>query len=129
MKKIMKLNAILLMVSICAVMMANAQPKAIDATPPGKNVINFSLLQSNAGVDVKVGKNDFGKVVIIISDEYANVLLKQVLSTGSMIEKGYVLYKLDNGDYSIDVTSGTKNVKKEIRVYDGQCSILQPRKL
>ena len=124
MKKTIKLNAILFLVSICTVIRADAQAKAINPILPGKNAINFSLLQSKAGVDVKVGKSNVGKVVIINSDEYANVLLKQVLSTGMQIEKDFLLYKLDNGDYTIDVTSGRKDAKKEIRVRDGQCSIL-----
>lgn len=124
MKKSIKLSAILFFISICTGMAANAQPKAFDPMLTGKNVINFSLLQSNAGVDVKVGESHFGKVVIIIADEYENVLLKQVLSTGKQIEKEYLLYKLENGIYFIDVRSGKKDVKKHIRVYDGQCSIL-----
>lgn len=124
MKKTIKLSAILFLVSMCTVMTAVAQPKAIDPISPAKNVINFSLSQSNAGVDVSVGKSHSGKVVIIISDEYENVLLKQVLATGKQIEKNYLLYKLDNGDYTIDVTSGKKDVKKQIRIYNGQCSIL-----
>jgi hypothetical protein len=73
---------------------------------------------------VKVEKNTPGKVVVIISDEYGNVMLKQVLSTGKELEKDYILNRLDNGDYTINVTSDKKVIEKNIRVFDGQCRIL-----
>jgi len=104
--------------------MIGAQAKPINPNPPAKNVVNFSLLQSNGGVGVKVEKNTPGKVVVIISDEYGNVMLKQVLSTGKELEKDYILNRLDNGDYTINVTSDKKVIEKNIRVFDGQCRIL-----
>ena len=58
----------------------------------------------------------------MIFDEYGNVLLKQVLSTGQDVEKDYILNKLDNGQYTIQVTSNKKEMEKDIRVVDGQCS-------
>ena len=119
MKKSIKLTAILLLLSVCTVM-----AKTINSTPPPKNVINFSLLPSNAGVDVNVAKSTSGKVVVMIFDEYGNVMLKQVLSAGRDVEKDYILNKLDNGDYTIEVTSNKKVMEKNIRVNDGQCSML-----
>ena len=124
MKKSIKLTAILLLLSVCTVVMPGVQAKTINATPPPKNVINFSLLPSNAGVDVNVEKNTPGKVVVMIFDEYGNVMLKQVLAAGRDVEKDYILNKLDNGDYTIEVTSNKKVMEKNIRVNDGQCSML-----
>jgi hypothetical protein len=124
MKKSIKLSAILLLLSVCTVMIPGVRAKTTNSTPPPKNVINFSLLPSNAGVDVNVEKNTPGKVVVMIFDEYGNVMLKQVLSSGRDVEKDYILNKLDNGDYTIEVTSNKKVMEKNIRVNDGQCSIL-----
>jgi len=50
--------------------------------------------------------------------------LKQVLAAGRDVEKDYILNKLDNGDYTIEVTSNKKVMEKNIRVNDGQCSML-----
>ncbi len=124
MKKSIKLCAILSLVSVFIAGIGGAQPKAINSITPPKNVVIFSSLQSNGGVGVKIEKNTPGKAVVIISDEYGNVLFKQVLSTGKEIEKDYILNKLDNGNYTIAVTSNKKVMEKNIRVHDGQCSIL-----
>jgi hypothetical protein len=124
MKKSIKLTAILLLVSVCTVVMPGVEAKTINSTPPVKDVINISSLPSNVGVGVNVEKNTSGKVVIMIFDEYGNVLLKQVLSTGRDVEKDYILNKLDNGEYTIQVTSNKKEMEKDISVVDGQCSFL-----
>ncbi len=122
MKKSIKLIAILLFVSICTVVMPGVQAKTINSIPPAKNVINISSLPSNVGVGVNIEKNTAGKAVIMIFDEYGNVLLKQVLPTGKGVEKDYILNKLDNGEYTIHVTSNKKEMEKDIRVFDGQCT-------
>ena len=124
MKKSIKLTAILLLVSVCTVMMPGVQAKTINSIPPAKDVINISSLPSNVGVGVNVEKNNPGKVVIMIFDEYGNVMLKQVLSAGREVEKDYILNKLDNGEYTIQVTSNKKEMEKDIRIFDGQCSFL-----
>jgi hypothetical protein len=122
MKKSIKLIAILLFVSICTVVMPGVQAKTINSIPPAKIVINISSLPSNVGVGVNIEKNTAGKAVIMIFDEYGNVLLKQVLPTGKGVEKDYILNKLDNGEYTIHVTSNKKEMEKDIRVFDGQCT-------
>jgi hypothetical protein len=122
MKSSLKLIALYLLVSICILGAVSA--KAISSNPPSKNLISFYTLPSAAGVDIKVEKIIPGKVIVIIFDEYANVLLKESLSTDKYLERDYILNKLDNGNYTIEVTSNKKVMKKDFRVYDGQCYIL-----
>jgi hypothetical protein len=122
MKHSIKLAAACLLVS--SSLFAGIPVKTISPNPPSKNTIVFYSLPSDAGVDVKVEKSTPGKVVVIIYDEYANVLLKEVSLAGTEMKKDYILNQLDNGDYTIAVTSNKKTVKKDVRVYNHECFIL-----
>lgn len=117
MKTSIKFTALLLLASasVFAAIPANA------AIPPKVDAITFASLPSLQGLAVKAEKNLVGKATVIISDEDGNVLRKDELSNKAGMEKDYILTKLDEGDYTIEVASKGKSVKQDIHVYtDGK---------
>ena len=54
----------------------------------------------------------------MIYDQNKNVLRKDVLTSNGNMEKAYVLNKLDEGDYTLEVIANKQTVKKNIHVYD-----------
>ncbi len=122
MKHAIKLAVLFLLVNTG--LFAAVQAKPISLYPPSNNTITFHPLPSKAGVDVQVQKRTPGKVVVIIYDEYANVYLKEILPIDQYLTRDYILTKLGNGNYTIAVTSNKKVMKKDFRVYDGQCYML-----
>lgn len=117
MKNSFKLTALFLLASTG--LFAATTTKATAAVfPSTKDVITFSSLPSQKGIDVKVEKSEPGKAIVIIYDKDGNVLRKDILSNSKGLEKGYILNQLENGDYTIEVTSNKQVVKKAIHVYD-----------
>ncbi|MDB5123834.1 MAG: hypothetical protein JWP94_1963 [Mucilaginibacter sp.] len=117
MKASIKFTALLLLAG--ASVFATIPAKA--AIPPKLNAITFTSLPSLQGLAVKAEKNLAGKAIVIISDEDGNVLRKDELSNKAGMEKNYILTKLDEGDYTIEVVSKDKSVKQDIHVYtDGK---------
>jgi hypothetical protein len=116
MKNSIKLAAIILLLS--GGLIASASAKTIDTKAPSKDVITFSSLPSEKGVAIKVEKTTPGKAIVMIYDADGNVLYKDVMSKFKSMEKGYILNKLDNGDYTIEVTSNKQVVKKQVHVYE-----------
>ena len=119
MKHSLKLAALFLLVNTGLFAALPAKPANLD--PPSTNLITFHQLPSKAGVDVQITKKEPGKVVVTIFDEYANVFLKEIIPADQYLKRDYILTKLDNGNYTIEVTSNQKVMKKDFRVYDGQC--------
>jgi hypothetical protein len=122
MKHSIKLAALFIAMNTC--LFAAVPAKSISLDPPSKDMITFHPLPSQAGVDVQIQKKAPGKVVVVIFDEYANVFLKETLPADQYMKRDYILTKLDNGNYTIEVTSNKKVMKKDFRVYDGQCYML-----
>ncbi|HWZ15893.1 MAG TPA: hypothetical protein VNW95_11715 [Mucilaginibacter sp.] len=117
MKTSIKFTALLLLAgaSVFAAIPAKA------AIPPKVDAITFASLSSLQGLAVKAEKNLVGKATIIISDQDGNVLRKDELSNKAGMEKDYILTKLDEGDYTIEVASKGNSVKQDIHVYtDGK---------
>ena len=115
MKNSIKLAALILLAStgLFAATAANAS-----VIPSHKAEVTFTTTPSAKGVDVKVEGNEPGKAVVIIYDMDGNVLRKDVLKDEKNMEKTYILNKLDEGDYTIEVTANGQVVKKNIHVYD-----------
>ena len=115
MKNSIKITALFLLAStgIFAATTANAAVIALH-----KAEITFTTTPSAKGVDVKVEGSEPGKAVVMIYDMDGNVLRKDVLKDEKNMEKTYILNKLDEGDYTIEVTSNGQVVKKNIHVYD-----------
>ncbi len=107
MKPSLKLTALLLLASA-----------GVFAATPAKNVkaegpeVTISSLAANNGVAVSAAD----KSVVIIYDQFKNVLRKDVLAGNT--SKGYILNKLENGDYTMEVTANKQTVKKDIHVYE-----------
>jgi hypothetical protein len=121
MKNSIKLAAALLVVSAS---IFSVSAKAV--VPFTGDVVTFSSLPSLAGLNIKVDKNVAGKAIVIIYNQNKDVIFKDALAADKSSQKGYVLNQLESGDYTIEVFSGNKTVKKDIHVYeaDGQKSFL-----
>lgn len=114
MKKSIKLSALLVLLT--AALFTVNPVKAAPAKTTDE--VEFTSLPASNGIDIKVSKSEAGKTIIIIYDQDKNVLRKDVLSGAQTAEKGYILTSLDNGDYTIEVTSGKKVVTEEVHIYD-----------
>ncbi|WP_428328682.1 DUF4469 domain-containing protein [Mucilaginibacter sp.] len=115
MKNSIKLTALFLLASTG---LFAATSKTLADKAPVKDEITFSTLASNKGVSIRVDKNTPGKAIVIIYDQDKNVLRKDVFTSNKPAEKAYILNKLENGDYTIEVTSNKQVIKKDIHVYD-----------
>lgn len=115
MKKSIKLSALVLLLT--AGLFAATTSIAEAAIVPSTTEVAFSALPSSNGIDVKVSQSEAGKTAIIIYDKDDNVLRKDVL-TGATAKQGYILTSLENGDYTIEVTSNGKVVKQDVLVYN-----------
>lgn len=116
MKASIKLTALFLLASTGLFAATPSKTKA--AVVPSKDVITFSALPSHKGVDIKVDRAEAGKAIVMIYDQDMNVIFKDVLPADKAMEKGYILNQLDNGDYTIEVTSNKQVVKKDVHVYN-----------
>jgi hypothetical protein len=114
MKNSVKIAALLLLASTGLFAAVSAQP----VVPTKSDVITFSSLPSERGIDVKVEKTAPGKAIVAIYDEDGNTLRKDVVKSDKAFEKGYILNQLADGDYTMEVTSHGKVVTKDIHVYD-----------
>jgi hypothetical protein len=116
MKKTIKLAALALLLSTGV--FAAGHKKAVHNMPVTKrdNII-FYTLPSQRGIDLRVTKAEPGKTIVIIRDNDGNVLRKDVM-TGSQIRRGYVLNQLENGDYSIEISSKNQVFKRDIHIYN-----------
>jgi hypothetical protein len=113
MKKSITLAALLLVLgtSVFAAAPAKTGNKSQDE-------ISFVPLKSDNGFGVKIDKETAGKSIVIISDNEGNVLFKDLLSKGASGTKGYMIDNLDYGDYTVEVYSKSRAVKKQLHIYD-----------
>jgi len=88
------------------------------AVTPLKDEITFSSMPSHKGVEIKVQSAIGAKAIVIIYDQDKNVIFKNALPAYKVMERGYVLDQLDNGDYTIEVTANRQTVTKALHVYD-----------
>jgi hypothetical protein len=114
MKNSIKLTALFLLASAGLFAAASAQP----VVPAKADVITFSSLSSERGIDVKVEKTAPGKAIVAIYDQDGNVLRKDVVKSDKAFDKAYILNQLEDGDYTLEVTSHGQVVKKAIHVYE-----------
>ena len=115
MKTSIKLTALFLLAST-GIFAATLSKTKAPAT--AESNITFSSLPSKMGIDVKVARSGECKAIVMFYDQDRNVMLKDVLSASGTMEKGYILSKLENGDYTMEVTLNKQVVKKAIHVYD-----------
>jgi hypothetical protein len=113
MKKSITLAALLLVMgtSVFAATSAKSESKK------SSDEISFVPLSTDRGFGVKINKQEPGKSIVMIYDRGQNVMFKDLLTKGSSAQKGYVITELDNGDYTVEVTSNNQTVKKQMHVY------------
>lgn len=108
MKASIKLTALFLLATTSLFAAVPAKALKTDAT-----AVTFSTLAANKGIAVKAAD---AKSIVMIYDQYKNVLRKDVLAGNTA--RGYILNTLENGDYTLEVTSNKQTVKKNIHVYN-----------
>jgi len=113
MKTSIKLTLLLLLAS-AGVFAANS-PKAV--VPPSKATITLSSLPALNGLEVKIDGNIAGKAAVIVYNENRDVVYKDVMPALKSMEKGYILTHLQDGKYSLEVSSKHQTIKKDILVY------------
>ena len=122
MKNSLKLTVLFLLISS---MLFGAVPsKRTGKKPVSKDVVTFYALPANVGVDVIVRKHTPGKVMVILYDDNSNMIIKEVVPAKKVMEKRYVLSKLDNGKYTLEVTVNKHSTTKNIMVDNGQSRFL-----
>jgi hypothetical protein len=118
MKKSIKLTVLALFLSagICA-----AAPRAHAGNMPVSNNYNivFYTLPSQQGIDLRVKKSIPGiKTVVMIRDQDGHLLWRDEMKGKMDIRRGYNLTQLDEGDYSIEITTGSAVFKRNIHIYN-----------
>lgn len=108
MKASIKLTALFLLATTG--LFAAVPVKTLKADVPP---VTISTLALNKGIAVKAIAS---KSIVMIYDQDKNVLRKDVLASNT--SKGYVLNTLENGDYTMEITSNKQTVKKNIHVYN-----------
>ncbi|MGZ3767613.1 MAG: hypothetical protein ACXVB0_10025 [Mucilaginibacter sp.] len=116
MKKSIALAALLLALGTSVFAAAPAKVKGHKGHSNGQ--ITFVPLKSDKGFGVKIDKEESGKSIVIVYDNEKNVVFKDLLSKGTSAEKGYVVTGLEDGDYTVEVFTGSQDVKKQLHVYD-----------
>jgi len=108
MKASIKLTALLLLAATGVFAATPVKPAKAEVP-----AVTISTLASNKGIAVKAAE---AKSVVMIYDQDKNVLRKDVLAGNG--SKGYILNNLENGNYTLEVTSNNQTVKKNIHVYN-----------
>ncbi|SDH84522.1 hypothetical protein ACRQ5D_13905 [Mucilaginibacter sp. P25] len=116
MKTSIKLSALFLLLS--AGVFATTAAKAVDVTPKAKEVVTFKALDHDRGVKLILAKSENGRSFIRVYSKQNELLLKDVVSTKTDVERGYVLTNLEDGDYIMEVKTNNQVVKKTLHVYE-----------
>ena len=98
---------------------ADKKPKAEAPAKATKDVVLFTALtEQNIGVGVIIHKAAPSKSAVTIVDNAGNQIYKDVMTkSGDVVLKGYQLSALEEGDYTIKVSSNKNEVKRNIHVY------------
>jgi hypothetical protein len=115
MKKIIKLTALALLLSSGLLAATPTGPHKM-ATGKQDNIV-FYTLPSQRGIDLRIKKADAGKTVVTIYDDEGRVLQRDEMNKID-IRRGYNFSQLDNGDYSIVISSKNQVFKRKIHIYN-----------
>ena len=89
------------------------------AKAPADDIISITPLQKTLSIGVSVQKEDAGKSVVTFYNESTNTaMFKDKLANKGAAAKSYLLDELENGNYTIEVTTDGQTVKERICVYD-----------
>jgi len=119
MKTSIKLSAlfVLLTASVFATTVAKADEGGADVTPKAKEVVSFKALDHDRGLKVNFAKTENGKSVVKVYNKNNELLLKDIVPSKTDVSKGYVLTGLEDGEYTMEITTNNQIVKKSIHVY------------
>ena len=118
MKKLIKFSALLLVSGLISTAVFAGAKTGKTEGPNEKDAVTFSSLSQDRGVQIAVKKVEAGKSFVTIYDSENNLLIKDFLpKKASNVEKGYVLTDLEEGNYTIEVTSNNEVVKQVVHVY------------
>jgi len=115
MKKTMKLTALALLLSsgVFAAVPKTAH-KMMDAK---QDKIVLYTLPSQRGIDLRIKKAEPGKTVVTIYDDEGRLLQRDEMNKND-IRRGYNFTQLDEGDYSIVISSNNQVFKRKIHIYE-----------
>jgi len=119
MKTSIKLSAlfVLLTAGVFATKVAKADEGNADVTPKAKEVVSFKALDHDRGLKVNFAKSESGKSVVKVYNKDNELLLKDIVPSKTDVSKGYVLTGLEDGEYTMEITTNNQVVKKSIHVY------------
>lgn len=114
MKKTLKLTALALLLSAGAFA---AAPKTAHNMMNGKqdNIV-FYTLPSQRGIDLRIKKTEPGTTVVTIYDNEGHLLQWDKMNKTN-IRRGYNFSQLDEGDYTIVISSKNQVFKRKIHIY------------
>lgn len=119
MKTSIKLSAlfVLLTAGVFANKVAKADEGKADVTPKAKEVVSFKALDHDRGLKVNFAKSESGRSMVKVYNNDNELLLKDIVPSKTDVSKGYVLTGLEDGEYTMEITTDKQVVKKSIHVY------------
>lgn len=119
MKTSIKLSAlfVLLTAGVFATTAAKANEDKADVTPKAKEVVSFKALDHDRGLKVNFAKSESGRSTVKVYNKDNELLLKDIVPSKTDVSKGYVLTGLEDGEYTMEITTDKQVVKKSIHVY------------
>ena len=122
MKTLIKSSAFIAVLALVSTgVFANENPTKKAPTAAKKDVVLFTALSQDKGVGIIIHKADVSKTSVAIYDADGNVVMKDVQGKNANdVLKGYVLSALDNGKYTIKVTSNNEVTKRVVNVYNDE---------
>lgn len=121
MKNSVKITAILLLSAIFSTGAFAAKKVTSDVPEPAQDVVSFTALTKDCGVGVIIHKAAPGKSSVAIYDAKGSEIFNDALPKNAKVDvKGYLLNDLQDGDYTIAVTTGNELVKRTVHVYSDE---------
>jgi hypothetical protein len=119
MKTSIKLSAlfVLLTAGVFATTAAKASVDPNDVAPKAKEVVSFKALDHDRGIQLNFLKSENGKSVVRFYNKNNELILKDYVTNKTEVSKGYVLTGLEDGEYTMEITTNNQVVKKSIHVY------------
>lgn len=119
MKTLIKIPALLFIFGLFSTGAFAATKAVADTTD--QDVITIAAMPYDCSVDVSVDKANTGNTMVTIYDGSDDIILREALSKESgTIEKAYDFSGLDDGNYTIEVSSNDTVTEKTVRVYSDE---------
>ncbi len=87
----------------------------------GQNIVLFTSLPNDLGVQVIVHKVPASVAIVKIYDANGKLIMTDQLSKKDAVSrKGYDLGELDNGDYTFQVSANNEVTKRVVHIYNDE---------